>query len=190
MVPRLFAWLADAGYASNDPERLELLRLLRERFPDSREAADVAGKLRQAEALGEPFELRFEDAVTGAAVDLAELRGKVVVLDFWATWCVPCVAALPDLVELYERYHADGLEIVGVSLDLPEETDGGLTKLLEFVAERKIPWPQYYVGDSGFADGWGVTSIPQLFVIDPQGKLHSTDAREELDTLVPQLLAR
>ena len=116
----------------------------------------------------------------------------MIVIDFWATWCVPCVAEMPRMKELYKKFHDQGVEFIGVSLDLPAD-EGGLDSLKRFVKEKEIAWPQYYQGsgwDSTFSRSCGITMIPTVFVIDAAGKLHSTDASGELDTMLPELLKK
>ena len=73
-----------------------------------------------------------------------------MVIDFWATWCGPCVAEMPKMKELYAKYRDKGVEFIGVSLDQPKE-QGGLDKLKKFVKENEIAWPQYYQGTIGTA---------------------------------------
>jgi thiol-disulfide isomerase/thioredoxin len=191
--PRNARLLTIAMNRTEDPKEKTALedRLLKD-FPDSQPAAMLKGTRRQREAVGKPFELEFNDAIKGSTVSIKGLKGKVVVLDFWATWCGPCVGEMPHMKELYAKYHDQGVEFIGVSLDQPKE-QGGLDALKKFVKENKIGWPQYYQGNfwqSEFSSSWGINSIPAVFVVDQDGKLYSVEARGKLDTMIPELLKK
>ncbi len=166
-------------------------RILKE-FPDSQFAPMIKGARRQREGIGKPFDLEFTDATNGSTISMGDLKGKVVVVDFWATWCGPCIAEMPTMKKLYEKFHAQGVEFLGISLDQPKE-QGGLDALKKFVKEKEIPWPQYYQGkgwESDFSRSWGINSIPAMFVVDQAGKLVTVEARGKLEELIPELLAK
>ena len=104
--------------------------------------AATAGK-RLAELKTKPLDLKFT-AVDGTEVDLSKLRGKVVLVDFWATWCGPCMAEMPAVLAAYKKYHDKGFEIVGISLDQDKDS------LLQVTKDKGMVWPQYFDGK-----GWG-----------------------------------
>jgi thiol-disulfide isomerase/thioredoxin len=189
---RAGGFLCTIAERTPDPaKRLALEERIIKEFPKC--ADRVMGARRLREAVGKPFELEFADATTGRTVRMADLKGKVVVVDFWATWCGPCVAEMPTMKKIYAEFKDKGVEFIGVSLDEPEDKGQGLTKLKEYVAKNEIPWPQYYQGkgwDGDFSRSWGVNAIPRLFVVDPDGNLFSTSARGKLEAMIPELLSR
>ena len=117
----------------------------------------------------------------------ADWKGKVILVDFWATWCVPCRAALPKVKKAYAEYHAKGLEIVGVSCDREGR------KLQAFLSENPdMPWPQLF---DDKAPGWhalaaqlGIEMIPTMFLIDKKGILRSVTAGENFEEAIPKML--
>lgn len=119
----------------------------------------------------------------GKPVSLADYRGKVLLLDFWAVWCGPCIGEIPNVKEVYEKYHDKGFDVIGISLDNDE------TVLCEFIKENQLPWRQIFDGEgwSGpLAKKYGVRSIPAPFLLDQEGKVISVNAR---DPLLEELVA-
>ncbi len=183
---------AVASRTSDVAKKEEISRRIEKDYPDSPIVRLQAGARRQREAIGKPFEIEFNDAIKGAQVNSASLKGKVVVVDFWATWCGPCVAEMPKMKDLYAKYKDKGVEFIGVSLDQPRD-DGGYDALKSFVEKNKIEWPQYYeakVSAKDFATNWGINAIPTVFAVDADGKLFSTEARGKLEDLIPELLEK
>jgi thiol-disulfide isomerase/thioredoxin len=149
-------------------------------------AQRAKGQLKNIEALGKPVEIAFT-AIDGRKIDATKMKGKVVLVDFWATWCGPCIAELPDLKKTYAKYNNKGLEIIGISLDHSKD------KLRKFIAKEEIPWPQQFDGlgwENKFAVKYGIRGIPTMWLIDKQGNLVDKNARATLDSKIEKLLKK
>jgi len=171
--------------------------------PNAALRESAATKLKALEAQAKPLEIAFT-AVDGREVDLKKLRGKVVLVDFWATWCGPCIAELPNIKKVYAEYHAKGFEIIGIALengkltpkDTPEQVAAKMAAakkiLTEFTTKEEMPWPQYFDGKfwkNDYAELYDIKGIPAMFLIDQDGKTVSTNARgEKLEAEVKRLL--
>jgi thiol-disulfide isomerase/thioredoxin len=164
----------------------QVYETLQERFPDSPNLRDKATKeLNRLEKVGKSSPAFEAREISGKEISLASLKGKYVLIDFWATWCAPCISELPRLQEAYRKHHGSGFEIVSVSLD---ETRAAVT---DFVKVRKLPWPQIHnaTGGADLVEAFGVSAIPAAYLLDPEGTIIRLDPRgPTLETTLAKLI--
>lgn len=184
----------------DEPDQgLVLLRQIQADFPDTALAKEMgamipavekeaeAGKIARALAVGTTFPAFAVKGLDGQALSVAGTKARVVLIDFWATWCGPCVAELPNVLKAYEKYHAKGFAIIGVNLDDSRPT------LEAFLKDRQMTWPQFFDGkgwQNELAVKYGVHSIPCTYLLDSSGKILGKDLRgDELDRALAAALA-
>jgi peroxiredoxin len=135
--------------------------------------------------VGKPLDIQFT-ALDGRQVDLARLKGKVVMVEFWSTSCGPCIGEIPALKKAYDKFHERGFEIVGISLDDKESV------LRRFIADKKLPWPQHFDGkgwENKFAVRYGIFGIPTTWLVDKRGNLRDVNGRGAPEQIIEGLLS-
>lgn len=164
----------------------EVYTMLLSRFTDSPNLRQkVQRELKRLDKVGKPAPPFTTEDINGKTVRLEAYRGKYVLVDFWATWCAPCIAELPRLQAAYKTYHTAGLEILAISLDESK------TAVVDFAKARRIPWPQLHnaSGSADLVEGFGVSSIPATYLIDPEGNVIGLDLRgKRLDETLRRLI--
>lgn len=150
-----------------------------------RMAEDTATEARMANLVGGPApELNFTWSNTDSLTNLAALKGKVIVLDFWATWCGPCIRSFPMVKELTDHYADSAVEVIGVtSLQgqvhglgaSPIETKGDAAKehalMTDYIAAKDINWTIGFTAQKVFNEDYGISGIPHMAIIAPDGTL-------------------
>jgi peroxiredoxin len=187
-----------AQLLENQEKATALIKQLKTDFPETKPGKDAdkilesfakqaaAKKIQSALAVGSTFPDFDVKDLDGKPLSVSGYKGKVVVIDFWATWCGPCVGELPNVLKTYEKNHPKGLEIIGISLDQNKE------RLTKFIDDKKVPWRQYFDGlgwQNKLAEKYGVNSIPATYLLDKEGKILAKDLRgDALETAVAKAL--
>jgi len=151
---------------------------------DKVNAIVASKKIQDALVVGTVFPDFMATNLEGAPFSVGAYKGKVVLLDFWATWCPVCVAELPNLIESYKKHHGDGFEILGINLDTER---GKLTQFLK--ANKDMTWPQAFNAQD-LATKYGTYQIPFSVLIGPNGKILAKELRgPEVEMAVAEAMA-
>jgi thiol-disulfide isomerase/thioredoxin len=154
-------------FAGEDKSAIEWYTKIVEGYPDSDMSEKARGAIRRLDSVGKPLELRGK-GLNGTPVDLAELRGNVTVVHYWATWCEPCKQDMEALKQLLAQYGRRKFKVVGVNLDDDPQTAVG------YLQQQRLTWPQLHEAgglESGLAKQLGVFTLPVMLLVDEQGRV-------------------
>lgn len=172
-------------FAGKEEDATKWFDTIVEKFPKHELARKAAGASYRLNSVGKTIQLRGK-TTDGRDFDLASLKGKVVLVHYWSTWCEPCKADMEQLKTLQAKYAKQGFALVGVSLD------SDTAELASFLKSKRLTWPQLYEPgglESRLANELGVLTLPTMLLIDKQGKVLSRSISVgELDTELGKLL--
>lgn len=174
-APDALLQLASAHeYNAEEDEAKTFYNSLTTSFPETDQGKKAAGALKRLDLVGKPFEIKGQ-ALNKETVDSSKSRGKALLVTFWASWAEPVKKDLPELVKLYQKYHDQGLDIIGVCLDERSED------LEEFLKANPLPWSQIYepggLEKNPFASSYGIIALPTMILVDSQGKVVNRSIR-------------
>ncbi|MEM7603007.1 MAG: TlpA disulfide reductase family protein [Verrucomicrobiota bacterium] len=178
LIAKIARPMVEASISTDQRDKAKaFITRVRSDYADSPASAQVNQILDQIGAslylpgVGDEMTFAFT-SLDGEEIDLASMRDKVILVDFWATWCGPCIAVLPHLMEIYENYRSEGFEVIGVSHDENRE------ELEAFLGENEVTWPQYFDGQgkhNELAQRFGISKIPTTFLVGKGGKIVAAD---------------
>ena len=182
--------VSELSQSDKTAESIDLCNWAEKVFGKSKDE-EVVARLQIIKGIGRRLQLPGKTMIVkgktlaGEPYDLATEKGRVVLVQYWATWCGPCLVELTNVLKNYELYHDRGFDVVGISVDEDKAA------LEEFLEKRKLPWPILLDSEAeqSNAERYGVMGIPQLILVDQQGKVVSLEARgpklgEELEKLL------
>jgi len=176
-------------FAGQDEEAKKWYEQIRASFAESATAKKAAGAIVRLDSVGKPIRLRgtnVNPAIKAGGIDLAQFKDKVVLIQYWATWCEPAIVDLAQLKEVHSQYVKDGLVIVGISLDNKVED------LTAYLQNHKLLWPQIFEPgglDSRLANEMGILTLPTMILVGKDGKVvnrsvHITELEREVGNLL------
>jgi len=168
-------------FAGQEEKAKKWYREILDKFPNAASAKKAQGAATRLDSVGKSIDLRGK-STRGDNIDLAKLRGKVVVIHYWATWCEPCKTDMAQLKELQAKYGRSGFALIGINLDEQVKL------ALDYLQKSPLPWPQLYEPgglDSRLANELGILTLPTMLLIDDKGlvinrSLHITELDGEL----------
>jgi thiol-disulfide isomerase/thioredoxin len=156
--------------------------------PDGGNAYEAKAVIANPKLAGERLARDFKiTTIDGKDLSLEGLKGKIVLLEFWATWCGPCRMEMPEVRRIWEKYRGNRFQLVGISLDEDREA------LNQYLTRMHITWPQYYESDGkvDVSGLYGVHAIPENFLIDQDGIIRAAGLRgPELDAKIAELIKK
>ena len=174
-------------FAGEEKEAKQWYGRIAKEFPAAPAGRKSAGALTRLDSVGQQISLTGKSP-SGNVIDLAKYRGRVVLVQYWATWCEPCKADMASLKELAAKYGRLGFNIIGVNLDSSQQ------QMAEYVTENGLPWPQIYEEgglDSRPANELGILTLPTMILIGPDGKVVNRNIHvAEIDGELKRLIRR
>lgn len=154
---------------------LQAFLLLKKDFPGTDTAEEAEARILSLQfRMGVEFPDFEADDIDGKPLSISQFKNKVILVDFWASWCGPCVAEMPHVVAAYKKHHDQGFEIIGISLDNSRED------FMNFMKKNGMTWRQYFDGkgwQNELARKYAVNSIPATFLLGPDGKIIGKNLR-------------
>lgn len=186
VIPQVLGYLSGAyEHAGRPAESAAVRERLAKEFPETQPGQMAVREIKQRALKGTTMALTFT-STTGEDVNLKDYRGKVVVIEFWASWCPPCRAGMPFIVRMAKDLREKGLRMIGISLDQDKAA------LDAYMKEQGMTWPQYFDGKvfkTAFADRFSLIGVPTTYLFDKSGVLREIGLRDAaLETAVKKLL--